>query len=37
MPCDCDATREERRANIHAPGCASHDGQTDDPSDHYDQ
>ena len=36
MHCDCDATREERRAGIHGPGCASRNGQTDDPSDHYD-
>lgn len=38
MPnCDCDATPEEVAAGIHTPGCTSHDGTPDDPSDHYGQ
>lgn len=38
MPeCDCAATREETTAGIHAPNCTSHNGPTDDPSDHYGQ
>ncbi len=36
MPtCDCGATPEEVAANIHHPGCTSHDGPADEPSDHY--
>ena len=36
MPiCDCAATPEEVAAGIHHPGCTSHDGPADDPSDHY--
>jgi len=37
VPCDCGATREELAASIHTPECTSHEGRTDDPSDHYDQ
>lgn len=37
MNCDCDATPEERQADIHAPNCTSHESAPDDPSDHYGQ
>lgn len=37
MPCDCGATCEERQAGIHRDACCSHDGQSDEPSDHYGQ
>jgi hypothetical protein len=35
MNCDCGARPEEIAAGIHFPGCASTEGHTDDPSDHY--
>lgn len=38
MPnCDCGATRDDENSAvaIHFPGCTSHDGEPDDPSDHY--
>ncbi len=38
MPtCDCGVTPEEAAAGIHQPGCTSHDGTPDTPSDHYGQ
>ena len=37
LTCDCGATPEEAAAGIHNPGCTSHDGPADEPSDHYRQ
>jgi hypothetical protein len=37
LTCDCGATPEEVAAGIHYPGCVSHDGATDEASDHYRQ
>ena len=35
MGCDCGATPEEQTAGRHYDGCATHEGQPDDPSEHY--
>jgi hypothetical protein len=34
--CDCGARPEEIAAGIHYEGCVNHEGEPDDPSDHYD-